>query len=144
MTQATNKNMATLVQAVSTIEPDGTRWIDVYTAPGTIELLGAAIAEPAQALGVNAVVSWLDPDECVLAHAVAARLEVPRAAAELDLGQLTLYPTLPGGSSVLIVGTAFSASRPIASVRALLENAGHTVAAAASLDPESGIVLTTF
>jgi len=144
MTQSTHKNIAEMVQAVSVVEPDGTRWIDVYTVPGTIELLGAAMAEPAQALGVNAVVSWLDSDECVVAHVVAARLGVPRAAAELDLGQLTLYPTLPGGSSVLIVATAFTASRPIASVRALLENAGHTVVAAASLDPESGIVLTTF
>ncbi len=144
MIQSTDKNTAVMVQAVSIVEPDGTRWIDVYTAPGAIELLGTTIAESAQALEVNAVVSWLDSDECVLAHVVAARLGVPRAATELDLGQLTLFPSLPGGSSVLIVGTSFTASRPIASVRALLENAGHTVAAAASLDPESGIILTTF
>jgi hypothetical protein len=124
------------------VNPDGSSWFDFSRNPRELETVGAAIAGTGSELGTEAVVSWLDPDETVLAHVVASHLGVPRASVDVDLGLLTLGPELEFNRSVLLVASAFTRFRTAESLRSLLEDHGHTVVGAVSLSETSGLQVT--
>ncbi|WP_433891067.1 hypothetical protein [Streptomyces sp. CA-111067] len=70
--------------------------------PASVERAGAELAEAAGEFGAQAVVSWDDTREVLLAHVVARTLGVPRRVVVADLGRLVVEDVLPGERTVVI------------------------------------------
>lgn len=130
---AKSPEIALLVGSLMSDEVPGEVWFDLGRNPAETEQIGRALAAKAAKFQVTSVVSWLSPDETVLAHIVARELETMRAGVELDFGLFTIESEPPAGSAVLLVSTFWGGQHPLRSLRTLFEERGHAVVAAASL-----------
>ena len=130
---ANSLEIAALVDSLMRNEVTGEAWFDFGRNPDGTEQIGRALAAKTTVFQATAVVSWLAPEETVLAHIVARELDTMRTGVELDLGLFTIESEPPAGSVVLLVSTFWGGQRPLRSLRTLFEARGHTVVAAASL-----------
>ncbi|TAM70070.1 MAG: hypothetical protein EPN48_06710 [Microbacteriaceae bacterium] len=138
----TPDNITPLIRRLSTTDPDGSSWIDLASDPASVQELGRAIANVLQDANLDAVLGWWAPDEAVLAHTIAAALQVPRSSAELDLGLISVSPRLPAASRVLVVATTFDTRTPRDPLAAILEGDGHTLVATVELRANDGARIT--
>jgi hypothetical protein len=120
----------------------GRRWVDLARDPKAVQRLGEVVADACSALEVEAVASWWDPDDTVLAHVVARALEVPRLWMDDPRGLLTLGDAPVAGTRVLLVGVAFVPGRSVDVSVSSLRGMGCAVAGVVELLTEDGPALT--
>jgi hypothetical protein len=133
MAEESAEELTAHINALTRVSEGGDVWIDVSVDPASAESVGAAIARRVAEYEPQLVVTWMLPDESVLAHIVARDLGVTIARADLDLGLITIEEELPAASRVLLVTTIDDPYRRLNSLYTLLEGQGHTVVAAASV-----------
>ena len=133
MAEESAEELTAHINALTRVSEGGDVWIDVSVDPASAESVGAAIARRVAEYEPQLVVTWMLPDESVLAHIVARDLGIRTARADLDLGLITIEEELPAASRVLLVTTIDDPYRRLNSLYTLLEGQGHTVVAAASV-----------
>lgn len=70
--------------------------------PASVEYAGAALAEEAARHRPEAVVSWSDTTDVLLAHVVARTLGIRRRVVVADLGRLIVEDVLPGERTAVV------------------------------------------
>lgn len=106
------------------------RWLSseqIYTDPASLNVLAADTTAGLQGLDISLVVSWLSPNENVLAHAIASSLSVPRVAVDEDLGLISVFPDVAPRSTILIVGSEFDSHRSIEALHRFFSDGGHRI-----------------
>lgn len=137
MNDLVNSEESTLVGTLLVEDSFTERWFDFGKNPAVTERVGKLIADRVRFYTPDVVTNWFSPDETVLAHIVARELDAVRVGIDLDLGLFSVLSEPPAASRVILVSTFWSRLRPLASLRTLLEERGHTVVAAASLVPST-------
>ncbi|GAB1818918.1 hypothetical protein [Herbidospora sp. RD11066] len=105
--------------------------------PVSVEGIGEELAGLARDLAPEAVVSWDDTADVLLAHVVARRLDVGRLTIVADLGRLSVVGT-GRPSRVVLVAAAFDREHAVEPAVALLARQGAQVVAVCSAD--AGVV----
>lgn len=115
-------------------------WLDLGADPAAVDAIARTVAECIRAEEASFVIGWGDPDSAVLAHAIAVALGVPRTAAELDLGLITVSPRVPEGSRVVVVSASLSDRHTSEPLVTLVEGSGSIPVATVALGDDGVIV----
>ena len=126
-------NLSEHVHTLTRQSQSGERWIDLSVSPEYAEELGTAIAKRVAEYDPQLIVTWMLPDEAVLAHIVARILGISSAHAELDLGLITVDRELCPSMRILLLTTIDDQYRRLNSLNTLFIEHGHTVVAAVSV-----------
>jgi hypothetical protein len=117
-----------------TQQSEGTqRWIDFSVDPRAAEYIGAETAKRVAEYQPDTVVTWMLPDEAILAHIVSRELGITSARAELDLGLITIDQELTPPRRIVLLTTIDDRYRQLNSLNTLLQGKGHVVVAALSV-----------
>ena len=117
-----------------TQQSEGTdQWIDFSVDPRAAELIGAESAKRVAEYQPDTVVTWMLPDEAILAHIVSREVGITSARAELDLGLITIDQELTPPRRIVLLTTIDDNYRQLNSLNTLLLGKGHVVVAALSV-----------
>ncbi|MFG1951103.1 hypothetical protein [Micromonospora sp. NPDC048830] len=110
-------------------------WFDLGCDPQETNRLGTAIAAILSTRAVGTVLSWEGEEEAVLAHVVASAMGARRATVVQERGLLFTSAEPPAGSTVALVATRLTSSRPMLPVMEMMRERGHRFDCALTLHP---------